>query len=746
MICSALLFPTLGWAQLGSNVPPDMVLQEQRAIELETGLIVRVPVPGTVLQPVQRVPRQEFGVVGPLPLRLRDLEALVYPDATRAQREALLEGLTFFTTLHTAEEGAGPVANQTRCQSCHLSSSETIRGEGLVVNRNSNVSRAARSTPTNFRFTSGDATSGGRAADHLDAINDTGRTEAFTIFGDYSPSTNLFDPLDGVASTVRFDPDTGMFVPATVSGQQFGGFVQHTRPTRAACLPDRIPTIAEDLNLGTIDPETGLSPSGFRRSVGERAAPPYIGRGLMEAIPNQDIVDQEDPNDTVGTASSLHRATFGCTGDCITGRPNIIPPSAVFVGLRPSESPLRAVGRFGLRANGVEILQFVAGGLQGELGFTSLLNLNDINFEMSPALNNEGCRDDVIPPGVRDPEVFLSTPFSERNFLRMTALPEFGDTLLRLLTSNDPEQPRPRGGHAGQVQRGAMLFGIDLNAFANRMVPGRMPEGGDGLDPHAINQDDRMVGCASCHTPVQRTGLTPAQGRDFQVVAEHVSFKWAPIFSDLLLHAGPIIDAERFATRPRDPLVIRRPDVNQPRRDDEDDDFRRFNTFDLSRNLADDAFSNQQAAAFGPEFRTPPLMGMGRMGPPFLHDARVYLSRLTRNSRPAGTVTTNGQVTNAPLVVRTLDDAIRAAIELHDLPAPDDERTPNLPGAGCPVPPSSNVSYGPSPEAVICPPYDSPLSMEGPQLRRSEAREVLRRFRALSPRDQQALIEFLKEL
>ena len=154
-------------------------------------------------------------------------------------------------------------------------------------------------------------------------------------------------------------------------------------------------------------------------------------------------------------------------------------------------------------------------------------------------------------------------------------------------------------------------------------------------------------------------------------MARHVSFVWAPIFADLLLHAGPVIDAERFATTPRDPLVIRRLGWNQARRDN-DGDARSFNTFDLPRNLADDAFSSQQAVAFGPDFRTAPLMGMGRMGPPFLHDARVYLSRLTRNSYPAGTVMTNSQVTNAPLVVRTLDDAIRAAIELHDLPAPDD--------------------------------------------------------------------------
>ena len=140
---------------------------------------------------------------------------------------------------------------------------------------------------------------------------------------------------------------------------------------------------------------------------------------------------------------------------------------------------------------------------------------------------------------------------------------------------------------------------------------------------------------------------------------------------------------------------------------------------------------------------TAPLMGLGRIGPPFLHDARVYLSELTLDSKPAGTVTTNRGLTNAPLIVRSLDDALLAAIELHDLPAPDDENTPRAPGAGCPVPPgATNASYGPSPQDVICPPYDSGTS----QTNRSDSREVIFRFRKLSPEDQHAVIEFLKQL
>ena len=476
----------------------------------------------------------------------------------------------------------------------------------------------------------------------------------------------------------------------------------------------------------------------------------------MEAIPTQDILDLEDPSDALGASSSLDNpAVFMCSGDCITGHHNVIPAAGGFVGgVGPTD--LRAVGRFGLRANGVEILQFVIGGLQGELGFTSLLNLSEINLpDIAPSVCVAAKNDQQA----QAPEVHLSTPFSERNFLRMTAPPEFGDTLLGLLKSRDPSKPRPAKSAEGKVQQGAMLFGIDLTAFADRMIPGRMPARGDGRDPHAINQADRQLGCVGCHTPVQRTGQSPAGTLPTDPLARHLSFVWAPIFSDLLLHKGPIIDAERFAPTPRDPLLVNRAHLKKLLRGNDDDrdgavggddddhdgaDGRVFATFDLPRNLADDVFSNQQGSALGEEFRTAPLMGMGRMGPPFLHDARVYLSRLTRNSAPVGTVMTSSEFTNAPLVVRTLDDAIRAAIELHDLPAPDDANTPNILGAGCPVPSGGRigVSYGLSPEDVICPPYVNPP----PGSTRSEAREVIRRFRALSSEDQQSLIEFLKEL
>ena len=121
--------------------------------------------------------------------------------------------------------------------------------------------------------------------------------------------------------------------------------------------------------------------------------------------------------------------------------------------------------------------------------------------------------------------------------------------------------------------------------------------------------------------------------------------------------------------------------------------------------------------------------------------ARVYLSTRTVDSTPASTVYSNAEVTNAPLVVRSVDDALRAAIELHDLPPPDDWKTPA--GGGCPVPRSltaGEVRYASKDD--VCPPYASDLSKRN----RSEAREVLLRWRSLPAADQQAVIDFLKQL
>src|SRR4029077_17811083 len=92
------------------------------------------------LRPVERVPRSQFGVVNPAPLGERDQPAFVYPSLDPDERASMLEGLTFFTTEHTAAEGVGRGANQKRCMGCHLSGDDNT---APFITTSSHVTRAA---------------------------------------------------------------------------------------------------------------------------------------------------------------------------------------------------------------------------------------------------------------------------------------------------------------------------------------------------------------------------------------------------------------------------------------------------------------------------------------------------------------------------------------------------------------------------------------------------------------------------
>jgi CxxC motif-containing protein (DUF1111 family) len=658
------------------------------------------------LHPVERIPRERFGLVGTLPLDEKDLNSLVYPSATADERAALLEGLSFFTTPHTAAEGLGPPANQKFCQGCHTNSADVLRQEGNVqlVPTVSPASRAARSSTTNFSFTSFDpATGGGRAPDTVDAINNTGKTAAFTLFGDFKPATRAFNAL----------------------AQFSTGGVQRVRPSLDACLPDRIPLLSEDPNLPShmagVDPTTG-----FRRTTGERAAPPYIGRGLLEAVFDGDIVANVAAEQAPIHTSLGEPRDDEPGDDALAGRANMNTSNQAFVG---GHTDVR-VGRLGLRAAGPTLTQFMIGGSQGELGFTSPL-LPTEPFSFVNAVR-PGC---VAPNTAPEPNIPESTIISLRALIRFIAPPEFGRALLLLLKSPNPGAPPPNGTREQIVQRGAELFGVDLAAFASRMIPGLKPVG----DAHAINQADRKLNCVGCHTPVIATGQLPTPD---DVGAAHLNNAWVPLFSDLLVHKMTNIDVERNAPTQRQPFIIQRVDFEGSLAE----------TLDLSRNLADDTLPNQGFACLteaclpadrlgtsGDEWRTPPLMGLGRIGPPFLHDGRVFLSKESASTTPAGTVYSDSDSVNNPLVVRTLDDAIRAAIELHDLPAPFNAPNQSTQtGGGCPLPSGNTIGDVTETAVDVCPPSDSP--------NRSQARKVMKRWRSLSESDQQAVIEFLKQL
>ena len=312
------------------------------------------------------------------------------------------------------------------------------------------------------------------------------RTEdAFTIFGDFNPATGEFNPRSDAGGPV---------------------FHRHQVP---GFPPQQLPP---------------LPGAPFVRVTGMRAAPPYIGRGLIEGIPDSAILALKDPSvNGLGHEGFENRASEA---------------SALIGG-----SPVVRLGRFGLRAAGPSLEQFDTGGTNGEIGLTS---------PFTPTANNNTPTPAPVP-----------SPGLTANNLRDLR------TLIRLIA------PPARGTFAvgSSEDRGRILFGVDYT------------------QPHGIAQD-RMLNCSGCHTPMMITGASPAR-----IGGSHLSNKRFYPFGDFLLH-------------------------------------------DMGAALADNTLPGQ-GRADGRQFRTAPLMGIGLVGPPHLHDGRV-----TANQSQAS--------------------ALREAIERHD--------------------------------------------------------------------------------
>jgi CxxC motif-containing protein (DUF1111 family) len=91
-------------------------------------------------------------------------------------------------------------------------------------------------------------------------------------------------------------------------------------------------------------------PLGENTVVSLRLAPQVIGLGLLEAIPEKDILAQEDPSDT--------------NRDGISGRANWIWSESL---------QRRALGRFGWKATSATVLDQTAKALHGDMGVTNAL-------------------------------------------------------------------------------------------------------------------------------------------------------------------------------------------------------------------------------------------------------------------------------------------------------------------------------------------------------------------------------------
>ena len=145
------------------------------------------------------------------------------------------------------------------------------------------------------------------------------------------------------------------------------------------------------------------TPAGVAVSL--RLPPPVFGAGLIEAIPEAEILSRADPEDT--------------DGDGISGRPNwVTPPSWVPV-TEPGGGSVARIGRFGRKEQTTSILQQTVEAYLQDMGITTDF-LPDEN--RNPLAGHPQDAADVVP----EPEVPAGTVFAVVNYLRLLAPPAPG--------------------------------------------------------------------------------------------------------------------------------------------------------------------------------------------------------------------------------------------------------------------------------------------------------------------------------
>lgn len=152
-------------------------------------------------------------------------------------------------------------------------------------------------------------------------------------------------------------------------------------------------------------------------AISLRGGPIVTGLGLIEAIPDQTILANADPNDL--------------DGDGISGRANFIG-APEFLGLGPGPYNGKYLGRFGRKAGAINLLQQTATAYHQDMGITSdFLPVENFN----PAAGGQG--GDPVP----DPEITAAT---------------VNDVVFYLQTLRPPSR---RNENDPTVRRGEQLFG-----------------------------------------------------------------------------------------------------------------------------------------------------------------------------------------------------------------------------------------------------------------------------------------------
>ena len=371
-------------------------------------------------------------------------------------------------------------------------------------------------------------------------------------------------------------------------------------------LPDELrpfggPTLHKRSVVGY--PPKALPPlpgAALVRSIGLRNAPSYIGRGLMESVPDEYIIQSKDPN-----ISGLKDSS----GNPIPGFENRNNEHLQIAG----GSSVVRLSKFGLRAGGPTLIQFALGN-----------NPAGLNSPFSPGLNTPTPQGSQKPPAS---ELTTDDLRDIRTLIRMMAPPE-----------RVPIVP------GSAEDRGRTLFGAlnydDLNNVADLTNPvverGMLPASQrDATNPASPG----LLNCAGCHMPISITGSSPADRGG--VGGRHLSNKRAFLFSDLLIHAmGHGLASTRFnLNSAADPLslasYVADANILQPGQDPQLVTAQNLNLDQYGINprffpnhdgrfvTPEDATLIDQGRASPFHWRTATLMGVSLTGPPYLHDTRV---------------------------------------------------------------------------------------------------------------------------
>lgn len=394
------------------------------------------PPPSSDAAPTDSIAASETMVDAELPIVFAD-PATGLDDAELAE---FISGQAFFNEVWTPVQGAGrsgsdglgPLFNADSCVACHPSTGR-------------------RQVPPQGELT----TSGLVVRISLPGVDpQTGAPLAEPVYGD-----QLQDRATGTS-----EPEGTVFTNYIVQSSTYGDGTPYEILWPTVNIRSR--------NHGPIT-------EGFRTSA--RIGSQMIGMGLLELVPDEQILERADPNDA--------------NNDGISGRPNAV--------WNPQTSQVE-LGRFGWKANVVELDQQVAQAFHGDLGVTSSLAPNE-----NCTAEQDDCTEQLSGGTVEVSDEKLDTI---TNYLRTLAVPP-----PRTAESEEAQRGEEHFGEFGcsTCHRETLTTGAsDIDALSNQEIRpySDLLLHDMGFDMSDSRQDFSATGAEWRTAPLWGLGLVPVEG------------------------------------------------------------------------------------------------------------------------------------------------------------------------------------------------------------------------------------------